>query len=209
MKLILITENGQRPNEAAIINELFSKGLECMHVRKYGYTVPELCAFIELIASQFHEKLVICDHFNILAKYNLQGVHLNSHIRNDEKIRKEINKFQPKSISTSFHAWQEFTDANFAYSYAFISPVFDSISKQGYNAAIDLNGANTLKKLYSDTDRTLPEIFGLGGVDKSNIAQLHNHQFDGAAVLGAVWQDPDPVTAFLNIQKEISALKAR
>ncbi len=209
MKLILITENGHRPNEAAIINELFSNGLECLHVRKYGYTVPELCTYIDLIAPQYREKLVICDHFNILTKYNLQGVHLNSHIRNDEKIGKEINKFQPKSISTSFHVWQEFTDVYFPYSYAFISPVFDSISKQGYKAAIDLNGANTLKKSHSDSDRALPEIIGLGGVDDSNIALLHNHQFDGAAVLGAVWQNPDPVSALLYIQKEISALKAR
>jgi thiamine monophosphate synthase len=41
------------------------------------------------------------------------------------------------AISGSFHSWEEIRANRFPYTYVFISPVYDSISKAGYKAAID------------------------------------------------------------------------
>lgn len=206
MKLIVITPNETIPNETAIINELFSNGLECLHVRKYGHSIDETSRYIDQIAQQYHKYLVICDHFSLLKKYDLSGVHLSSHVRNDENKWSEIYQYRPKTISTSFHSWREFSEAGSNYDYAFISPVFDSISKHGYKAAIDLIGASGIKTAQGEPST---KIIGLGGVDNDNIAQLHNNQFDGAAVLGAIWQKNDAVCAFQNICKTINALTTR
>ena len=38
-----------------------------------------------------------------------------------------------------------------------------------------------------------PEIVALGGVSSSNLAILQKSGFDGAAMLGAIWQAEDPL----------------
>jgi thiamine-phosphate pyrophosphorylase len=90
-------------------------------------------------------------------------------------------------ISTSFHSWQEIKENNHPYKYVFISPVFDSISKKDYKAGIDLLGATTVKNELAESGKYCPGIIGLGGVDAQSIKTLHEYGFDGAAMLGAIW----------------------
>ena len=79
----------------------------------------------------------------------------------------------------------------------FLSPIFDSISKQGYKAKYSKDelreGIAIWKKKSSQ------KLFALGGVEASNIAELAELGFDGAAVLGAVWYSSDPVGAWEEI----------
>ena len=79
------------------------------------------------------------------------------------------------------------------YKYVFISPVFNSISKVGYNAAIDLNELSGLRNTCITARGYCPGIIGLGGVGSRELPSLKSAGFDGAAVLGAVWQAKDPV----------------
>jgi thiamine-phosphate pyrophosphorylase len=50
-------------------------------------------------------------------------------------------------------------------------------------------------------------VFALGGMTVENMAQVRALGFDGAAVLGAVWQAADPQTAFQALQAESEALR--
>ena len=50
-----------------------------------------------------------------------------------------------------------------------------------------------LKKL------TAIPIIGLGGINEGNIAWVEECGFDGAAVLGSVWQQDDPIATFERI----------
>jgi len=79
----------------------------------------------------------------------------------------------------------------------FLSPIFDSISKQGYKAKYSKDelreGIAIWKKSHSQ------KLFALGGVEASNIAEIAEIGFDGAAVLGAVWYSSDPVGAWEEI----------
>jgi thiamine-phosphate pyrophosphorylase len=52
----------------------------------------------------------------------------------------------------------------------------------------------------------LPKVIALGGINEDNIQLVKQAGFSGAAVLGAIWQADDPVTAFLNINAIVDQL---
>jgi thiamine-phosphate pyrophosphorylase len=95
-------------------------------------------------------------------------------------------------ISTSFHSLEEIKQNSKNYEYAFLSPVFDSISKQGYKSTFD---KTTLKTQLTELNKNV-EIIALGGIDENNIQQAMELGFDGVAVLGAVWQSENPIEKF-------------
>ena len=67
--------------------------------------------------------------------------------------------------------------------YLFLSPIFQSISKEGYG-----NGFPWYE-LEEARERGFinPKVFALGGIDASHIRQLKGLGFGGAVVLGALW----------------------
>ena len=87
------------------------------------------------------------------------------------------------------------------YGYVFISPVFDSISKAGYKAAIDLQQCAAVRQEVIKARGYCPQIIGLGGVGAEQVRILQANGFDGAALLGSVWGAEDVVGAFVDIAK--------
>lgn len=90
------------------------------------------------------------------------------------------------------------------FSYMFLSPIFDSISKEGYRSAFPME---VIRSAAEDglIDR---RVFALGGVCASNIAETQAAGFGGAAVLGAMWKgcDTDPNAAVRNYRELLAAL---
>lgn len=86
----------------------------------------------------------------------------------------------------------------------FLSPVYDSISKFGYKHNFSINelkeGITCWKDFQRKQNKT-QKLFALGGVETSNIKELVELGFDGAAVLGAVWHSSDPVETWKEIHK--------
>ncbi|MDR2731658.1 MAG: thiamine phosphate synthase [Fibromonadaceae bacterium] len=80
----------------------------------------------------------------------------------------------------------------------FLSPVFDSISKFGYKSKFGKQELRDGIAAWREHNHT-PLLFALGGVEAGNLAELAELGFDGAAVLGAVWHNPDPVGAWEEI----------
>ncbi len=204
MQLILLTPDNKIENEIAHINQLFHQGLMRLHLRKYQLSEGETRDYIHQIDSAFHSRIVIHSHFHLFQELGLGGIHLNSYTRNDEKAMELIKDIQPRYISTSFHSWQEIEKNEVDYNYVFISPVFDSISKQGYKAAIDLEEMLRVKNNIASQNRRCSATIGLGGVSADNIKVLQEKGFDGGALLGAVWNTSDPVSAFLKVQSVLS-----
>jgi thiamine-phosphate pyrophosphorylase len=87
------------------------------------------------------------------------------------------------TLSTSVHDLQTLQSLSIHFSYAFFSPVFDSISKQQYRGVA---GDDFYLK---DEQKTVP-VIALGGIDVSNIEKVDKMNFDGAAVLGMLWNEP-------------------
>jgi hypothetical protein len=98
--------------------------------------------------------------------------------------------------SKSVHSWEEFRRLPAGLEYAFISPVFDSISKPGYRA----NG-----ELLEIPSWPLPcRPVGLGGVSADTIGLMTRRGWTGAALLGWLWEKPrEAVSRFEQIKKII------
>lgn len=100
----------------------------------------------------------------------------------DDDVKKKTVLHQ--DFKGSCHSFEEVEALNGKLPYCFLSPVFDSISKQGYQAKFDKNEL----KVFLKKKRTI-KVIGLGGVTLENYAELMNLGFDGGAFLGSVWEN--------------------
>ena len=127
MKLILITTPEYFVEENQILNALFEEGLDTLHLRKPGTEAVYAERLLTLIPEKYHKKIVIHDHFYLCNEYKLKGIHLNSR-----------NPIAPDNysghISASCHTLEEVQEDKKTCDYVFLSPIFDSISKEGYSS---------------------------------------------------------------------------
>ena len=132
MILIVISPEQSGEHESGFVSRMFEQGLDLFHLRKPYWEENQMEEYIRSIAPDFHNRIVIHDHFGLAGKYNLKGIHLH------ERKRKQLANEKEKPISTSFHSMEELSNNNYPYEYVFLSPVFDSISKPGYKSRFDL-----------------------------------------------------------------------
>ena len=193
MEILLLTPDHLKVKEAETINQLFSLGLKCLHIRKPGFTLQEYRNYLASIDSKYFSRLVMHGGgFELYHEFGLGGIHLNSHQRTDGDVARQIANIPMDKVSTSFHSWAEISHDKNDYNYVFVSPVFDSISKTNYHAAIDLRGLAGIRKRFAEKNRKCPRIYALGGVDSPHIHILQQYHFDGAAVYGAIWKSSNP-----------------
>lgn len=180
MKLIVISKEKVFDGEPLWINALMGKSDFTFHLRKPGLTESETEEIILQINRNFHNRIVLHDHFTLAAKYRLKGVHLNS--RNPEANFKG-EYWSHCSISRSCHSLEEVAANKDSCNYVTLSPVFDSISKAGYNAGFSYEAiTDALEKGIIDN-----KVVALGGISSSNIQSVKKLGFGGVAVLGTVW----------------------
>ena len=175
MKLIIITLEDIIENEAYILNRLFEEGLLILHLRKPLSTEQEVYCLISQINVEYHNRIVLHDHFSLVNSFNLKGVHLNS--RNENCPDKVLS-----SVSRSCHSI-ECLELSDNFDYVFLSPVFDSISKSGYNHAFTVEQLTEAKNQKIITKK----VIALGGINTETIPQVANYGFGGVAVLGGLW----------------------
>lgn len=166
--VIAITPSEKYHGEAERINQILSNGeAHFVHIRKPNYSAKEIEDIIMKIKPEFHNRLKLHDHFELIDKFSLGGIHLNS--------RNSLVYPKAKSVSISLHRLEEIQDKD-KYDYFFISPVFDSISKKGYKSAFDMM---ELSKNIQGRN-----AIALGGVTPQKFPYLKSIGFKGAALLG-------------------------
>ncbi len=178
MKPIVICYPTKLEKEVEAINALFEAGLEILHVRKPAYSADEMAAFIESIDTKYHNRLVVHSHLAMVEPKGLRGVHFTSY--NRHLIDDYSNKALPKSISV--HSMSEVINLSESFDYALLSPVFESISKEGYGPAID---QAILKKFLAKIHDV--KVLALGGIDHKNVDVAKELGFDGVALHGHLW----------------------
>ena len=129
MKTIVITRPAFFDEETDLVNSLFREGMERLHLRKPGAPEEELAAWLQDIDSQYYKRIVLHDCFPLAKKFALGGVHLNS--RNPEAP----HGIHGMTVSRSCHSIREVIQHKSECDYLFLSPIYDSISKEGYGAA--------------------------------------------------------------------------
>ncbi len=177
--ITVITKPDFFDSEASRIVELLSRGdVDLVHIRKPGSQEAEVERLLQQLPPALSGRLVLHDHFGLAVRYGLCGVHLNS--RNPEPPAGWQG-----SVSRSCHSIEELA----AYresrlSYMCLSPVFDSISKQGYRSAFS---REEILKAHSEGIIDC-RVLALGGVTFDRVPEVMEMGFGGAMILGDAWR---------------------
>lgn len=176
MKTIVITSPGWIEDEATICNSLFAHGLELLHLRKPGADRETYEEFICRIAPRYRKRLVLHEHYDLVQLYQLHGIHLKSHQAD------RYSGYADFPVSISCHSLAEIKALPFRPVYCFLSPIFDSISKQGYTG--------TFPELPDLSDIPVP-VIALGGLTPDKVDGCRQAGFSGVAALGYIWEKPE------------------
>lgn len=182
--LIVISNSDFRSGEAQLVNQLFQNGLDLFHIRKYGADEESLLKWMDQIDVNHHPKLVLHHDHEWGRSIGLKRFHYSEMDRLNWKQEDWFGLNKELVYSTSVHSMKEYNALPDHFSYAFLSPVFDSISKSDYKG-VTFDLQNRQKK---ET-----KLIGLGGIQSNNVRQVFEMGFDGAALLGAIWNNPDPI----------------
>ena len=177
--IIVITRPDYFEGEAEKIAQLLQSGrADLVHIRKPKTSQSELEQLLSSIPSALYSRLVLHDHHSLAIKYGLRGVHLNS--RNP----------QPPAgwngaVSISCHSLNELAECRKQpYAYMSLSPIFDSISKQGYHSAFTREQIAEARRQGLIDQR----VMALGGVTFNRINEISEMGFGGAMILGDAWK---------------------
>lgn len=184
--IIVISPEELVQNETEIINQLFQEGLDLLHIRKPFINQNQMMDFIQKIDSKFHSQLVLHSHYDLAENFNISRFHF----REIDRKNGLYQSVTDKTISTSVHDIETFNQLNKEWEYAFISPVFPSISKKGYGE--NSNILDDIKK----RDNSNVKLIALGGINENNINRVLDNKVDGVALLGAIWENNEPLKVF-------------
>jgi thiamine-phosphate pyrophosphorylase len=199
MELIVISSPTAVADESIIINNLFQAGLKYFHLRKPEsdeHTVREL---INGIAPRFYDRIALHQFHDIAPDYGIKRLHYTEFARersSDEN--RALQKAKGCILSTSVHD-MALLPSLADLDYTFYGPVFNSISKPGYNSTLPADF-----KLAKSNIKT--RLIALGGIDASNLMTTREMGFDGAAVLGTIWANPTSALANFRKLNEIYTL---
>lgn len=175
MLWIAVTPPAFHDGEAAFISRLLAGGVDVVHLRKPGSAEAECAGLLEALSEDERARVVVHDHFGLAARYGLMGIHLNS--RNPS-----VPEGFRGQLSRSCHSLEEVRRFKPECGYVFLSPVFDSISKQGYSSAFSSGELHRAAASGIIDSR----VVALGGVTPERLPYLRSLGFGGAAMLGCV-----------------------
>lgn len=175
MKRIAITSTEIFDQEASYIVTILDAGWDYVHLRHPSATLRDMRRVIEAVPQKYHRRLRLHGHFELVNEFNLGGLHLNSRC---PLAPENYNG----SVSRTCHSLDEVKNVG-SVEYVTLSPIFDSVSKVGYNAAF---GRDELSSIVKDD-----KVIALGGVTPHTVAELSRYGFIGYAVLGYLFNSPD------------------
>lgn len=195
MKLIVITSPHPVPYEAQRIRELFDCGIDTLHLRKPGASAADCARLLDALPGECLRRIVVHDHFQLCRDYGLGGIHLNrrnptvppfiaaARCGKTSACGSETPPATIPTVSASCHSIAEAAAKKADADYVFLSPIFDSISKQGYQAAYSDDALSEA----ADGGIIDSRVIALGGITAERMPMLRRWHFGGAAFLGDVW----------------------
>ncbi len=171
MKLIGITSESCGIGETKRVIEALDAGFCYIHVRKPSFTNYEMNSYLKSIPQKYYSRITLGSNFALINDFPLGGIHLKQNI--------EVEHANNLRISRSCHTIEEVVSKSKTCDYVFLSPIFNSISKCGYNSNFSEHSLTEYAK-----KGLLKKVVALGGVEANNIELLNKYEFYGAAVLG-------------------------
>lgn len=182
MKIIAITSPKAVENEAKHIQALLQQGFYTVHVRKEAQyfshsteVVRYLCGVFEQLSDSERERIIIHNEASLYHEFGLKGIHCNQLIT---QYPTDYKGFRTRSC----HSLAEVEQCKAQFDYVFLSPIFNSISKKGYNSHFS---ALPLWQAYK-AGIIDQKVMALGGVTWQKLPLLQQFGFGGAAMMGAI-----------------------
>lgn len=167
--------------EIELIERLFEDGMALLHIRKKGVNKEDLKRYLKSMNTAFMDSIVLHNQPELALEFGIEKQHIS-----------DANLIHAQMFSTSCHSIEELESLE-NVSQAFLSPVFDSISKCGYAGK---------KWNVSGVSNNVVKV-ALGGVSRNNIHEAFDLGFDKVAVLGGIWMSKDPVKSYNELKNEI------
>lgn len=196
MKLVVVSPPDDHPHERMVCSALFEAGLERYHLRKPHWTEGDTSAWLESLPRAWRSRVVLHAHHGLCEALGAGGVHFR-----DDGNAPPDPRTTHAFASRACHSADAVTVALGRYHAVLMGPVFASHSKPGYGP-LPWTERDKLRGLLATRTPTQQrtEVIAIGGIDASSLKQGHALGFDGVAVLGALWNGPDPVAAFLHLK---------
>lgn len=151
-----------------------------MHIRKPEFTEIQMREYLSPFDLDIRKKLSLHDFHTLAEEMHIGGIHLNRRNPQPPKQAKD------KRISVSCHTIKEVLQWKDRTDYCFLSPIFDSISKQGYHSHFSLT---ELKQLFHEGILN-DNVCALAGVTYDNIPLLKDVGFTSCVMLSSLWELP-------------------
>ena len=205
MKIVVVSPPDDRVDELEAVRALFDAGLGRYHLRKPAWSFEGTASFLMGLPSRWRHRVILHGHHAVARNLDAGGIHFrdDGHAPGDPTSQVGANGF----ASRSCHDVSAVSAALGRFGAVFIGPVFASLSKPGYGP-MPRQARDELKHLLASRTQAQrgTDVVAIGGITTETLADCHALGFDGAAVLGAVWEAPDPVAAFVALSGACSAL---
>lgn len=175
MLWIAITSPSFMGGEVLFLRRLLSHGVDFVHLRKPGAAAGDCARLLDGLTAEERAHIVIHDFFELAVPYCLHGIHLNSR-------RSSVPEGYTGHVSRSCHSLEEVRLWKPSCDYVFLSPIFDSVSKEGYCSAFS---PEALDRAFSEGIID-GKVIALGGVTPDRVREVRSFGFGGAAMLGCV-----------------------
>lgn len=176
MRIIAITTPKVTDDDPFIIGTLLANGVDIVHLRKPDSNVNESRQLLAKLTPEQRAKIVVHDYPELYAEFSLLGIHLSSRVTTLPVGYRGLR-------TRSCHSFDELVRYKGECDYLFLSPIFDSISKVGYESAFSPEELMRASRAGIIDER----VVALGGVTTDKIPYLRSLGFGGVAMLGAIY----------------------
>ena len=186
--IIVITLPTFIDGEADKIVSLFEqRHIDYLHLRKPDASAADVERLLQEIPKKYYPRITVHDFHALAFKYQLGGIHLTGR-------HPDVPEGWEGRVSTSCHCIYELArrkqegyllnGGQKPFAYLSLSPIFDSISKQGYHAAFSEKELEEAQRL-GIIDQG---VLALGGVTFERLDEVRRMGFGGAMILGDAWR---------------------
>jgi thiamine-phosphate pyrophosphorylase len=202
LRIVVISPPDDRADERALCCALFEAGVERYHLRKPAWTEAVTAAWLESLPEAWRRRVVLHTHHGLARELGAGGVHFR-----DDGAAPDAAATFVGFTSRSCHDVTGVQAALGRHHAVLMGPLFPSHSKPGYGPLPSRarDELRTLLVTRTQAQRTT-EVIAIGGISAAVLNQCAALGFDGAAVLGALWDAPDPVAAFLDLGATAAAI---
>ena len=183
MLKIVITLPNAIDGEATIIRRLLAGGIDIVHLRKPEAGINYCRALLMRLTETERSRIVIHDYATLYEEFSLRGIHQN---RNITHLPDGYNG----SYTRSCHSLSEVIRYKAECNYLFLSPIFDSISKEGYRSGF------SHEELQEAANKGIIDsrVVALGGVTPDKISYLKSLNFGGIAMSGWAYSEANSIS---------------